>query len=252
MLCGSELLLTHHQMIPFSVMPPIKLGRQKPMSLPSLDGVPCKAIRAEASEFSQKSFAFIGLRMAFELLPRPDYLMAVKAAEILHWDTQTRFCGVCGAEMQLETEISKRCPSCMNEVWPTVSPAVLGLVYRRSADGCRENDEVLLIRGRNFPAYFFGLVAGFVETGESMEDALKREVFEETGIRIKNIRYRASQPWPFPSVLMVGFFAEYDSGDLKLQTEELHEGGWFKRNSLPTLPGGISLSRRLIDLWQEE
>lgn len=252
MVRGSELLLTHDLAIPYSVEAPTPIVGRTPISLPSLDGTPCMAFRANVGEDPAEGHQWMGLRLAFEVLSRADYLMAVKASEILYWDAQTRLCGVCGAEMQPETAISKRCPSCHQEVWPAVSPAVLGLVYRPSADGCRDHDEVLLIRGRSFPAYFFGLVAGFVETGESLEDALKREVLEETGIRIKNIRYRASQPWPFPSVLMVGFFAEYDGGELTLQTEELYEGGWYKRNALPMLPGSISLSRQLIDLWQEE
>lgn len=249
---GAELLLTSDQTIPFSTTPPISIEGLVTMSLPSMDGILCMAVRTDVLQTFVEGFQFTGLRICFDLLPRFDYQMAVKASELLYWDGQTRFCGVCGTGMRLETDISKRCPSCNNEIWPAVSPAVLGLVYRRSAEGVRDNDEVLLIRGRNFPAYFFGLVAGFVETGESLEAALRREVFEETGLRIKNLRYRASQPWPFPSVLMVGFFAEYDGGELKLQTEELYEGGWFKRNALPTLPGNISLSRQLIDLWMAE
>ena len=94
-----------------------------------------------------------------------------------------------------------------------------------------------------------GLVAGFVETGETLEECVKREVWEETRLHIRNLRYFASQPWPFPNVLMVGFTAEYADGELTLQTSELKKGGWFRRDNLPDIPGKVSLARRLIDHW---
>ena len=92
-------------------------------------------------------------------------------------------------------------------------------------------------------------MAGFVETGETLEEALQREVMEETGCRIKNIRYFGSQPWPYPSNLMVGFTAEWDGGELQLQESELRKGGWFTRETLPNIPGKVSLARKLIDAW---
>jgi NAD+ diphosphatase len=116
----------------------------------------------------------------------------------------------------------------------------------------RGADEVLLARGRNFRSDFYGLVAGFVETGETLEEAVRREVKEETGINIKNIRYFGSQPWPYPCGLMVGFNAEYESGELHLQREELQKAGWFDRNHLPNLPEKLSIARQLIDHWLGE
>jgi NAD+ diphosphatase len=110
---------------------------------------------------------------------------------------------------------------------------------------------VLLAKGRSFKRDFFGLIAGFVETGETLEQAVEREVMEETGIRIKNIRYFDSQPWPYPSGLMVGFNADYAEGELHVQREELKKAAWFHRDHLPNLPEKLSIARRLIDHWLE-
>ena len=110
-------------------------------------------------------------------------------------------------------------------------------------------DEVLLVHARNFRRDFFGLVAGFVETGETLEEAVHREVMEETGITIGNLRYFGSQPWPYPCGLMVGFHADYVSGSIRLQSEELSQGAWFRREHLPEIPEKLSIARRLIDDW---
>jgi len=109
-----------------------------------------------------------------------------------------------------------------------------------------------MARGRNFRSDFYGLIAGFVETGETLEESVVREVKEETGLTVKNIRYFASQPWPYPSGLMVGFTAEYDKGDIRVQREELLNVAWFHRDRLPKLPEKLSIARRLIDDWTNE
>ncbi len=124
-----------------------------------------------------------------------------------------------------------------------MATAVIVLVHR--------DDEVLMVHARNFRGTFYGLVAGFVETGETLEEAVAREVLEETGINIANIRYFRSQPWPYPCGLMVGFHADYVSGDIHLQREELSGGGWFRRDNLPELPEKLSIARQLIDDWLE-
>ena len=113
-------------------------------------------------------------------------------------------------------------------------------------------DELLLVHAHNFKYDFYGLVAGFVETGETLEEAVTREVKEETGLKIKNIRYYASQPWPYPSGLMAGFYAEYESGEVTLQYSELKSGGWFNKNNLPRIPEKLSIARQLIDNWLEQ
>ena len=126
-------------------------------------------------------------------------------------------------------------------MWPTVATAIIVLIHR--------GDEVLLVHARNFKGNFYGLVAGFVETGETLEEAVHREVMEETGLTITNLRYFGSQPWPYPSGLMVGFTADYVSGDIHLQREELSRGAWFKKDNLPEIPEKLSIARQILDDW---
>ena len=185
------------------------------------------------------------LRQSYYQLPEPLYLKAGKCAELLYWDRNTRFCGVCGGPMRFHTDISKRCTECGKEVWPQLATAIIVLI-RRGAD------EVLLAHARNFRTNFYGLIAGFVETGETLEEAVCREVMEETGLQIKNIRYFGSQPWPYPSGLMVGFTADYAGGRIHVQREELTKCAWFRRDHLPTLPEKLSIARKLIDAWLDE
>ena len=144
--------------------------------------------------------------------------------------------------MKLHTDISKRCEHCGKEVWPQVAPAVIVRITRGS-------DEILMARARNFRSDFYGLIAGFVETGETLEEAVVREVKEETGLEVTNIRYFDSQPWPYPSGLMVGFTADYAGGQIHIQHEELQNVAWFNRDHLPKLPEPLSIARHLIDDW---
>lgn len=129
------------------------------------------------------------------------------------------------------------------EVWPQLATAIIVLIHR--------GEEVLLVHARNFKGDFYGLVAGFVETGENLEEAVRREVMEETGLTIKNIRYFGSQPWPYPCGLMVGFNADYESGEVRLQREELNKGAWFTKDHLPTIPEKLSIARMILDDWLE-
>ena len=182
------------------------------------------------------------LRQSYYKQPFELYLMAGKCAELLYWDKNTRYCGVCGGPMKQHTDISKRCEHCGKEVWPQVSPAVIVRITRG-------DDEILMARGRNFRSYFYGLIAGFVETGETLEEAVRREVHEETGLDIENIKYFASQPWPYPSGVMVGFTADYAGGQIHVQREELKDVAWFRRDHLPQLPQELSIARWLVDDW---
>ncbi len=143
--------------------------------------------------------------------------------------------------MKMHTDISKRCINCGKEVWPSLATAIIVLIQR--------NDEVLLVHARNFKGNFYGLVAGFVETGETLEEAVHREVLEETGITIENLHYFGSQPWPYPSGLMIGFTADYVSGNIHLQKEELSKGAWFTKDNLPNIPEKLSIARRMLDDW---
>jgi NAD+ diphosphatase len=144
----------------------------------------------------------------------------------------------------MDTDISKKCTECGKEIWPQLATAVIVLIHK--------GDEVLLVRAKNFKRDFFGLVAGFVETGETLEEAVAREALEETDVTITNIRYFASQPWPYPCGLMVGFNADYVSGDIHLQASEIAKGGWFRKDNLPNIPEKLSIARMLLDAWIEE
>ena len=205
---------------------------------PMDDGTPVVAYRIDSPSEVLSPFP---LRQSYYKLPRPLYLKAGKCQELLYWDQNTKFCGVCGAPMRMDTDISKKCTECGKEVWPQLATAVIVLIHR--------GDEVLLVRAKNFRTDFYGLVAGFVETGETLEEAVAREALEETGVTITNIRYFASQPWPYPCGLMVGFNADYVSGEIHLQQSEIAKGGWFRRDNLPTIPEKLSIARMLLDDW---
>lgn len=244
--CKDELLLTADGRVPTGTEPPIHLEPWQTLHrLPPLDGLDCRTARID-SPVVAPGWQMKGLRESFYLLPHSLYNRAGKAHEILYWDQNTRFCGVCGAPMKLHTDISKRCTNCGKEVWPSLATAIIVAITRN------EGREILLVQSKSFKKDYLGLVAGFVETGETLEECVHREVMEETQLRIRNLRYFASQPWPYPSCLMVGFTAEYDSGTLRLQTSELSKGGWYSRDNLPAIPGKVSLARRLIDHWMGE
>ena len=245
--CKESLLLEHlpdgSYTVPLCEQPPTEV---KPWTTvlnvtPMADGTEVKAYAVDNMPVDTALEPF-PLRQSYYKLPKALYLKAGKCAELLYWDRNTRFCGVCGGPMKFHTDISKRCEHCGKEVWPQLATAVIVLIRRGP-------DEVLLARGRSFKTEFYGLIAGFVETGETLEEAVMREVREETGLKIKNIRYFDSQPWPYPCGLMVGFNADYDSGDIHVQREELRKAAWFHRDHLPTLPEKLSIARRLIDNW---
>ena len=179
------------------------------------------------------------LRSSYDILPLTDYLRAGKAAELIYWHTNHRYCSFCGGLLQWKTVISKRCPKCGKEWWPQLSPAIIVLIHR--------GEEILLVRSRNFKGTFWGLVAGFIEFGESVEECVKREVREETQISISDLQYFGSQPWPYPQGLMLGFTAAYAGGEIHIQQSELKEGAWFSIYHLPEIPKPLSMARKLID-----
>lgn len=208
---------------------------------PMEDGTPVKTFQLSQPVTDRKEYEMCPLRASYYKLPALLYQKAGKCQELLYWNQNTQFCGVCGAPMKFHTDISKRCTACGKEVWPQLATAIIVLV--------RRGDEVLLVHARNFNRDFYGLVAGFVETGETLEEAVHREVMEETGLTIRNITYFGSQPWPYPCGLMVGFYADYVGGDIHLQRSELSKGAWFDRHHLPEIPEKLSIARKLIDHW---
>lgn len=229
--------------IPLQENPPVET---KPwtnvLNVSPLGDVTVKSYAIDMPLTNSDRYEMCPLRQSYYKLPQELYLKAGKCAELVYWDKSTKFCGVCGGMMHFHTDISKRCDQCGKEVWPQLATAVIVRITRN-------DDEILLARGRNFRGDFYGLIAGFVETGETLEEAVVREVKEETGLRVRNIRYFASQPWPYPSGLMVGFTAEYDGGTIHIQREELKNVAWFHRDHLPKLPEKLSIARKLIDDW---
>lgn len=240
-----NLLLTQEGQIPTGNHLPIGLGKpETTLRLPHFLNQPAQAVSI-AEPVCAPNFRMVHLRESFDILDYRTYIMAGKARELLYWDSNTQFCSLCGNPMKRHTDISKCCIACGKEVWPQLSPAIIVAVTRG-------HDEILLVQSKNFRSDYLGLVAGFVETGETLEDCVRREVQEETNISIKNIRYFRSQPWPYPNGLMIGFKAEYESGEIRLQRSELKKGGWYNRNNLPPIPGKVSLARMLIDDWLAE
>ncbi len=212
-----------------------------------------KAYRIDEPITDSNRYEMCGLRQSYYKLPEDDYLKAGKCHELLYWDQNTKYCGVCGGPMRFDTDISKKCEYCGKEIWPQLATAVIVLIRRRVPEGSLSGkEEILLVHANSFRDNHYGLVAGFVETGETLEEAVFREVMEETGLHITNLRYFGSQPWPYPCGLMVGFTADYDSGKIHLQRSELSKGAWFDCDHLPHIPEKLSIARHLIDHWLEE
>ena len=189
-----------------------------------------------------EGYEWIGLRASWNVLTTAEYKMAGKAFQMVHWDRNSRFCPACGRPMAQNTVMSKYCSNCKQEVYPRISPAIIVLI--------RRGEEILLVHARNFKGSFYGLVAGFLEVGETLEECVRREVREETGLEIENIQYFDSQPWPYPSGIMIGFFADYKSGEIRLQDDELSAGRFFTIDNLPELPQKLSIARRMIERWR--
>jgi NAD+ diphosphatase len=206
-----------------------------------LDDVDCYALQLDGALDAPAHSRFEGLRTVYGRLAEAYYSIAGRAAQILLWDQTHRFCGRCGEPTaHAPAERAKLCPSCGLLSFPRLSPAVIMLVQR--------GDEMLLARNRAFVDGFFSVLAGFVEPGESLEEAVAREIREEVGVQVQDIRYFGSQPWPFPHSLMIGFTAHYVAGDIRVQEDELVEAAWFSRSGeMPRLPGKLSIARKLID-----
>lgn len=162
-----------------------------------------------------------------------------RARQLAAWLCQNKFCGVCGQPMQTRPdEPIRECTSCKHKIYPRISPVSIGLVMK--------GNEMLLARSPHFPPGIYSALAGFVEVGESVEQCLRREVREEAGIEIKNIRWFGSQSWPFPDSLMIGFIADYADGEILPQINEIEDLRWFKKNELPSLPHPSTLAYQMI------
>ena len=224
------------------------LRSQRRQFLGYLNGEPCVGVALAEPAKSAEALAATGfqnLRSLHGKLPDALFAIAARAVQIMEWDRTHQYCGHCATPMvQHATERAKRCPACHLRHYPKLSPAVIMLIYR--------GDEVLLARAPRFRAGMYSVLAGFVEPGESLEETVVREVREEVGVEIKNIQYFGSQPWPFPKSLMLGFVAEYASGEITPEPSEIEAAAWFHKRELPPVPGRLSIARRLIDWFSQQ
>ena len=218
------------------------------MVLGLLDGAACWAVDLDGDGSPDVAFTSAGeldLVPLMGLYGRVDdvrWTLAGRAVQLVEWDRTTRYCGRCATPTEPAAgERARRCPACGLLAFPRLAPAVITLIER---DG-----EALLARGRSFPVPMYSCVAGFVEPGETLEDAVRREVGEEVGVELGEVRYVSSQPWPFPHSLMVGFEATWASGEIVIDETEIVDAGWFRHDDLPMIPPGMSIARTLIDAW---
>jgi NAD+ diphosphatase len=210
-----------------------------------LDGRPAFAMEVEADAPAPLPFAFEPLRGTFGTLDEGAWLIAGRAAMIVDWDSSHQFCGHCGHQTRyLETERAKRCPNCGLVAYPRVSPAVIVLVER--------GERVLLARSVHQSSGMYALISGFVDAGEDLVEAVERELQEEVGIAVKDVRFFGSQPWPFPHSLMVGFTAQWKSGEIRIKPDEIAAAQFFAPNELPPIPPRLSIARKLIDYYAEK
>jgi NAD+ diphosphatase len=210
-----------------------------------LDGVGCYTLDLPVEFEAPEGWHLSGLRPLHVRLSKGMFAVAGRAIQLVEWERTHRFCGRCGTRTERSLhERARVCPTCRYTSYPRLSPVVIALI--------EHGQRVLLIRGRDFPEPFHSTVAGFVEPGESLEEALAREVREEVGVEIVESRYFGSQPWPFPHSLMIGFRATAAGEHLEIDPRELVEAGWFSREHLPRLPSDLSISRWMIDAWINE
>ncbi len=208
--------------------------------LGSLGKHPCFGAAPEKGDVSIEGYQFKDLRSLIGLMPEDFIWIAGRANQLLHWHQSHRFCGGCGHPTEDKNdERAKICPRCGMLNYPRLSPAVIVAVLR--------DDRILLARNKRFRLPFYSVLAGYVEPLETLEDCVAREIREEVGIVVKNIRYFGSQPWPFPDSLMIAFVADYASGEITIDKREIVDAGWFTRYNIPEIPSGISIARRLIE-----
>lgn len=187
-------------------------------------------------------FSPLFLKPLLSSLPKPLLNALLLGCHINQWQTTHRFCGGCGAAMQnANKERARECPQCQQLSYPRISPCAMVLITK--------GEKILLARSPHFLPDVYSVLAGFIEPGESVEQAIAREVYEEVGLQVSDIQYQQSQPWPFPDSLMLGFTAQHTAGDIKPDNIEIEDAQWFSRSELPKLPSKFSIARQLVEAW---
>ena len=226
--------------VPRGDEPPLE-GGEDPILMGLVDGAPVWAVGMASLPEAPDGYLWQPLRPLGMRIDTEVWMLAGRAVQLVEWARTSRFCGRCGTATERALhERSTRCPACGLSAYPRLAPAIIVIVER--------GDEILLGQGRGFGGMYSAL-AGFVEPGEGLEETVRREVREEVGVEVGDIRYFASQPWPFPHSLMIGFFATWSSGDIKVDGEEIVDAAWFRADDLPSIPPSISIARLLIDNW---
>ena len=207
-----------------------------------LEGERCFSAELAPDAGHPEGTRFVNLRRLYGRLPEPLAGMAARAVQTLEWDRTHQFCGACAAPTRYHAKARARVctrPECGLEFFPRLAPAVIVAVER--------GPEILLARSPHFAPGRYSVLAGFVEPGETLEEAVRREVAEEVSLEVADARYFASQPWPFPSPLMIGYVARHLAGEIRVDESELAEADWFAPDALPPVPGRFTIARWLID-----
>lgn len=182
----------------------------------------------------------MSLRQVSGIIDKEIAIIGGKAAQIIHFHKTNKYCGVCGYKNKfMQSEFAMECTRCGYTSYPQICPAIIV--------GITKGDKILLANNKNFPEGLHSNIAGFLEVNETLEECVKREVLEEVNIRVKNIRYFDSQPWPYPNSIMIGFIAEYESGEIKVDGNEIVHADWYSKENLPILPDENTIARKIID-----
>ena len=211
----------------------------------SYRGLPCYAVQCEDHDACLTDHEWIGMRRILMVLDEALFAIAGRGRQILEFNRTHKYCGRCGAPtIQHDKESALYCAHCEHFYYPRISPCIIVLVTR--------GEELLLARSSRFPNGMYSTLAGFVEPGETIEQAVHREVEEEVGVKITGLRYYASQSWPFPHQLMIGFHAEHRTGEIKIDDEEIVDARWWHFTDLPLTPTSAALSGKLIESYLEQ
>ncbi len=246
--CSNKLLIVNTEnggKIPiYSELAELSLVLTVPLYLGKFYNQPAYCIGVDDNTQTPSGMSFVDLRSTFGVLDEDSFLLASKAVQVVAWEQTHRYCGKCGSSTQdLSGERAKVCPECGFISYPRICPAVITAVFKEN--------KILLAHARSFKGDMHSLIAGFVEAGETLEEAVEREIMEEIGIKVKNVEYWGSQPWPYPNSLMLGFTAEYESGEINVDGIEISHADWYDVENLPELPPKVSIARKIIDWYSQ-